>query len=81
MTYVDQVPRRQAFEREHPEITIRPPGHGSYVWSATVPGIGELHAIDLRRLLDKLEQGFHVGSGEYPPNDTRDVRSLPERKQ
>jgi hypothetical protein len=67
--YVDQVPRRLAFEHEHPDIKIRPPGHGSYVWSATVPGVGDLHALDLRRLLDKL-LGVYEEYGQDPPNDT-----------
>ena len=79
--YVDQVPRRLVFELKHPEIKIRPPGHGYLVWSALIPGIGELHAIDLRRLLDKLELGFPAESGDYLPDDTGNLFDLQNRRK
>ena len=79
--YVDQVPRRKVFEHEHPEISIRPPGHGYLVWSALIPDVGELHALDLRRLMDKLEGGFSDGLSEDPPNDTSNLFGLQDHRK
>jgi hypothetical protein len=52
----DQVPRRIAFERAHPEVTIKylPPA-----WQAIIPrpdGEDVINRYDLRRLLDALEE-------------------------
>ena len=56
MTEVDQVIRRKEFERDHPHVEILPPGKdGRLVWVGTVPEVGQVHALDLRRLLDALE--------------------------
>ena len=52
--YVDQVPRRLAYEASHPEVEIL--YLGPY-WRAVIPGPhGETVIVrhDLRRLVDKL---------------------------
>jgi len=53
--YVDQVPRREAYEKSHPDVEIT--YMGPY-WRAIVPeGNGETVVVryELRQLLDKLE--------------------------
>ncbi len=56
----DQVPRRQAFEREHPDVTITPPDSaspGSYgQWAAWQDGKVVASAYELKDLLDQLEE-------------------------
>lgn len=54
-SYTDQVPRREAYEREHPEVTIT--YMGPY-WKAVITGEhGEttISRYDLKALLDTLE--------------------------
>ena len=54
--FVDQVPRREAFERAYPEVEIT--YHGPY-WRAIVPdqaGETVVNRYELRALLDKLEE-------------------------
>jgi len=52
--YVDQVPRREAYEREHPDVKIT---CNRGLWRAVVPGReAPVVQIDLRRLLDKLTE-------------------------
>ena len=51
----DQVPRRQAFERAHPDVRISYLGPA---WQAVIPrqdGEQVVTRFDLRELLDKLE--------------------------
>jgi hypothetical protein len=51
--YVDQVPRREAYERDHPDVRIR---FERGLWHAVVPGrAGSLVRYELRVLLDILE--------------------------
>jgi hypothetical protein len=53
--YVDQVPRRHAYEKTHPDVEIL--YLGPY-WRAVVPeddGETVIVRYDLRQLLDKLE--------------------------
>lgn len=53
--YVDQVPRRLAYEAAHPEVKIT--YNGPY-WKAVIPedqGETVITRYDLRQLLDKLE--------------------------
>lgn len=67
--YVDQVPRRAAFERAHPEVQIT--YHGPH-WEAVISdqsGQTVINRHELRTLLDKLE--------ELTAPDGRRVRGLP----
>ena len=53
--YVDQVPRRQKYEAEHPDVRIT--YHGPH-WQAVIPeqaGETVLTRYSLKALLDKLE--------------------------
>jgi hypothetical protein len=62
----DHVPRRRAFERAHPDVTILPPDDRSSRWLAlidedTVPGDNRSMAItryELADLLDALDDLF-----------------------
>jgi hypothetical protein len=54
--FVDQVPRRQAYEDAHPEVEIA--YHGPY-WKASVTeetGQTTVTRYELKDLLDKLEE-------------------------
>lgn len=57
----DQVPRRQAFERDHPEIKITPERQG-WVWRAQWDNVTVM-CNDLRDLLDELEKRFPATAG------------------
>jgi len=65
--YPDQVPRRQAYERAHPEVTIT--YMGPY-WKAVIAGEHDQTTIsrhDLRVLLDALEaEGQTAQEPELP---------------
>lgn len=51
--YADQVPRREAYERDHPEVLIT---CDRGMWRALVPGRDKpLVQVSLRYLLDQLE--------------------------
>ncbi len=53
--YVDQVPRREAYEAAHPDVKIT--YHGGW-WQAVMPedaGETVISRYELRGLLDKLE--------------------------
>jgi len=53
--FVDQVPRRQAYEAAHPDVEIT--YHGPY-WKAVIPeGTGHtvITQYELKDVLDKLE--------------------------
>lgn len=53
----DQVPRLEEFRRNHPEIEIMSPyGTKSGFWKAFRDGEQLTVQVDLRRLLDKLEE-------------------------
>ena len=56
---IDQVPRLQRFQADHPEIEIKSPIDTKSVWWKAVRD-GEQIAVehDLRRLLDSLEAGL-----------------------
>ncbi len=57
LDYVDQVPRRQAYEAAHPGVVIRPRSHAAY-WEAIIEepsGETAIYRYTLRELLDKLE--------------------------
>ena len=59
--YVDQVPRRLAYEAAHPDVKIT--YRGPY-WKAVVPesnGETVVTRYDLRQLLDALEQLERAG--------------------
>ena len=52
----DQVPRRQAFERAHPDITIRDPCAHDGMFTAELENRAvEIRAVTLMLLLDELE--------------------------
>ena len=51
----DQVPRRQAFEQAHPEVTITPPGGPRIRWEAVIPDRDPVKRFHLSDLLDALE--------------------------
>ena len=54
--YVDQVPRREAFQVAHPEVEII--YHGPH-WEAVIPspdGQTVVTRYQLKQLLDRLEQ-------------------------
>jgi hypothetical protein len=54
--YIDQVPRKLAYERAHPDVVIN--YRGPY-WQAVVPhqnGETVITRIDLRRLMDALDK-------------------------
>jgi hypothetical protein len=72
MVYVapDQVPRRIAFEREHPEWKITTERMG-WVWKAQRDGSETLiTANDLRDLLDELERRFTNSVKPQPTTPT-----------
>lgn len=55
----DQVPRKQAFQAEHPEVLIGPVASGT--WQAVIPeeaGETVITRYELRDLLDALEEKF-----------------------
>ena len=58
----DQVPRRQAFEEAHPEVTITAGGSPGAWWQAAIDaGGGEVEYLtrfELSDLLDVLEARF-----------------------
>jgi hypothetical protein len=61
--WVDQVPRREEFQRKHPEVTITPPGRtAGALWRALVQN-REITRYELKDLLDALEELV----GDVPP--------------
>jgi hypothetical protein len=52
--HADQVVRREAYEQDHPGVTITEPQRGA-LWMAEEPGREILVRASLRHLLDSLE--------------------------
>jgi hypothetical protein len=61
----DSVVRRRAFEQEHPEISITPPGPGRLLWTARAGGKILCAEYWLDDLLDDLAwlEGREGGEG------------------
>jgi hypothetical protein len=49
---VDQVIRRRRYEAANPDADIR---HGDGGWTGELPGFGQVRMVELRDLLDILE--------------------------
>jgi hypothetical protein len=65
--YVDQVPRREAYEKAHPDVKIT--YHDGW-WQAVIPeeaGETVVSRYELKALLDKLEA---LGGGPAAPGDS-----------
>jgi hypothetical protein len=53
----DQVPRKLAYEKDHPGVSILPPDPGDRRWRAVYDGtLLPVRTLDLPELLDKLEE-------------------------
>jgi hypothetical protein len=67
--YVDQVPRRQAYEAAHPNVEIL--YRGPY-WKAIIhedTGQATVTRVDLRKLLDTLEALYAESDGKRGTRD------------